>query len=985
SGSVAINAGDNTKALDENAEALTSDQRGSGFDRINQTTVDVGAYEYTPARTFVVDTLLDEAANGSGVTDGMLSLREAIEAANTNMAFGDALAGSGDETDIITFSSSLSGMTILLDDQQLTISDDLIINGLGADKLEINADVDSRIFEVQAGATVEMSGLELSRGRSNGAGGAIYNQGNLYLRDMEFDGNDSFGDGGAIYHTGENLTINSSLFDNNAAFEGRGGAIAATTDYEIYNSTFRSNYAAVIFSTPSQGGAIFSDTSSATIVNSTFVNNFVGDNLAANDGGAIYVKSGTLLLNNTLIAGSKRGTVANEIFGTVTGSNNLIADAATSGGLSDGVDGNIVGVNGSGTRDINTILDPVLRDNGGSTRTHALIFNSLAINAGSNALAVDENSATLTTDQRGTGFDRILGDTVDIGAYESTSITNGEVIIRIDIAPSSLGYGIPGQDNATGNGFILYSLQSVQQRFAGAVVANGAEHFVAVRFVNNQWQYANNDVWVNFRPTTGDRLIASVNFDSSQVQMLQGSTGSVNGINQGYIAGDLTITPNQWRNAPNAGEFGITGTYFTLELTAIRIDIAPSSLGYGIPGQDNATGNGFILYSQQSVQQRFAGAVVANGAEHFVVVRFIDNQWQYANNDIWVNFTPTAGDRLIASVNFDSSQVQMLEGSTGSVNGINQGYIEGDLTITPNQWRDRPNAGEFGITGTYFTLELTTIRIDIAPSSLGYGIPGQDNAIGNGFILYSQQNVQQRFAGAVVSNGAEHFVVVRFIDNQWQYANNDVWVDFTPTTGDRLIASVNFDSSQVQMLQGSTGSFNGINQGYLAGNLTITPNQWRNTYNAGEFGITGTYFILELPTIRIDIAPSSLGYGIPGQDNATGNGFILYSQQSVQQRFAGAVVANGAEHFLAVRFVNYQWQYANNDVWVNFTPNTEDRLIAAVNFDSSHVQMLLGSSGSMNGIYQGYLEGDLTITPNQWRDRPNAGEFGISGTYFTFE
>ena len=39
----------------------------------------------------------------------------------------------------------------------------------------------------------------------------------------------------------------------------------------------------------------------------------------------------------------------------------------------------------------------------------------------------------------------------------------------------------------------------------------------------------------------------------------------------------------------------------------------------------------------------------------------------------------------------------------------------------------------------------------------------------------------------------------------------------------------------------------------------------------------------------------------------------------------------------------------------------------------------------MNGIYQGYLEGDLTITPNQWRDRPNAGEFGISGTYFTFE
>ncbi|HCS50894.1 MAG TPA: hypothetical protein DIW81_04760, partial [Planctomycetaceae bacterium] len=130
-----------------------------------------------------------------------------------------------------------------------------------------------------------------------------------------------------------------------------------------------------------------------------------------------------------------------------------------------------------------------------------------------------------------------------------------------------------------------------------------------------------------------------------------------------------------------------------------------SSLGYGIPGQDNATGNGFIMYSQQSVQQRFAGAVVANGAEHFVVVRYLSNQWQYANNDVWVDFTPTTGDRLIAAIDFGSSQVQMLQGSSGSVNGINQGYLESDLVITANQWRDVFNEGEFGITGTYFTFE----------------------------------------------------------------------------------------------------------------------------------------------------------------------------------------------------------------------------------------------------------------------------------------
>ncbi|HBN76864.1 MAG TPA: hypothetical protein DD473_13805, partial [Planctomycetaceae bacterium] len=97
--------------------------------------------------------------------------------------------------------------------------------------------------------------------------------------------------------------------------------------------------------------------------------------------------------------------------------------------------------------------------------------------------------------------------------------------------------------------------------------------------------------------------------------------------------------------------------------------------------------------------------VVANGAENFVVVRYLNSRWQYAHNDVWVNFTPTTGDRLIAAIDFGSSQVEMLQGSSGSVNGINQGYLESDLTITANQWRDVFNQGEFGIAGTYFTFE----------------------------------------------------------------------------------------------------------------------------------------------------------------------------------------------------------------------------------------------------------------------------------------
>ena len=61
-----------------------------------------------------------------------------------------------------------------------------------------------------------------------------------------------------------------------------------------------------------------------------------------------------------------------------------------------------------------------MADNGGPTQTIALLSNSPAIDAGSNALAVDPQGDPLTTDQRGTGYPRIVHGTVDIGAFEFT-------------------------------------------------------------------------------------------------------------------------------------------------------------------------------------------------------------------------------------------------------------------------------------------------------------------------------------------------------------------------------------------------------------------------------------------------------------------------------------------------------------------------------------------------------------------------------------
>lgn len=68
------------------------------------------------------------------------------------------------------------------------------------------------------------------------------------------------------------------------------------------------------------------------------------------------------------------------------------------------------------TAELANLLDPVLKANGGPTLTHALPTASVAINGGS-------TTAIPPTDQRGTGFPRLVGPAVDVGAYERMAAT----------------------------------------------------------------------------------------------------------------------------------------------------------------------------------------------------------------------------------------------------------------------------------------------------------------------------------------------------------------------------------------------------------------------------------------------------------------------------------------------------------------------------------------------------------------------------------
>ena len=89
-----------------------------------------------PAGEYVVNSTADNVA-----VDGYVTLREAILAANSNTAVGDAHAGSSSTTDVIVFSSSLNGQTINLAAALASspISETADGHWSGANQLTINA------------------------------------------------------------------------------------------------------------------------------------------------------------------------------------------------------------------------------------------------------------------------------------------------------------------------------------------------------------------------------------------------------------------------------------------------------------------------------------------------------------------------------------------------------------------------------------------------------------------------------------------------------------------------------------------------------------------------------------------------------------------------------------------------------------------------------------------------------------------------------
>jgi hypothetical protein len=112
-----------------------------------------------------------------------------------------------------------------------------------------------------------------------------------------------------------------------------------------------------------------------------------------------------------------------------------LSGSFTSGGnnIIDGV-GNATGFSGPETTGYSTYSLPALANNGGLTKTLLPGAGNAAID---NGACTDFDGATLTTDQRGTGYVRPSGTTCDVGAVEVQAVSNP----TLAVAPTSWGFG----------------------------------------------------------------------------------------------------------------------------------------------------------------------------------------------------------------------------------------------------------------------------------------------------------------------------------------------------------------------------------------------------------------------------------------------------------------------------------------------------------------------------------------------------------------
>ena len=315
------------------------------------------------------------------------TLREALATVNAGVDQGNGcIVNAGTDAlgtnDTITFGAGVAGQTITLSQGHLPIYNDVSINPAG-----INTTIDANgvgaVIGIDEDRTVELDQLNLTGGSGVGIRASRYSS--VTLSNSTVTGNSGYG----MYVDYASAYLENSTVSGNSNTGIRSGIFG---DVNLNNSTVSGN----------SGDGIHITYGGAQLANST---------VSGNSGSGII---GPLWLTNTTVTGNSAfGFSAFEfanLNNSIVANNSALGDCRVFGNYGPGEINAGPDTISTTVCDGATVADPLLgplADNGGPTKTHALLPGSPAIDNGTGAGAT-------ATDQRGVAAEGVR----DSGAYE---------------------------------------------------------------------------------------------------------------------------------------------------------------------------------------------------------------------------------------------------------------------------------------------------------------------------------------------------------------------------------------------------------------------------------------------------------------------------------------------------------------------------------------------------------------------------------------
>ena len=410
--------------------------------------------EITDTLTIDASTATDVAITGD--TDGNDFLVPGTFITDIGASLSSSATSLDDNVRVLNFTGTSGGLTL----------NDLTITGGRADNDSPNGARGGGI-RTDSGS-VSLTSSTVSGNESGLSGGGIFTgSGSVSLTNSTVSGNESTFSGGGIFAAVGSVSLASSTVSGNGAAETGGGIRTNSGSVSLNSSTVSGNESGAL------GGGISTSTGFVSLTSST-----VSVNESGFDGGGIAAPFGSMSLISSTVSGNEAGGAGGGVFvaDTSTNPNFTITNSIIAGNLQNvtgpgvgapndlvvdpdsvlTINHNVIGVadnlgvitgntgnlTGTATDPLDPLLGP-LADNGGPTRTHALLPGSPAIDAGDNGLLPPDNLdqdgdndtvEPIPLDQRGLGrvvdLPGVANATagldnagLDIGAFELTDTT----------------------------------------------------------------------------------------------------------------------------------------------------------------------------------------------------------------------------------------------------------------------------------------------------------------------------------------------------------------------------------------------------------------------------------------------------------------------------------------------------------------------------------------------------------------------------------